>query len=233
MELLQLWNVIRRRWWLILLPTIVAVILVIPSLPSVIRPPVSYNITLRFTASQSPTEQNAPTFEDLSYIPWLASEYAVNNIASWMRSDSFAHEIVTQLETQGKSGALIDVGAIRGALVADSARSIMSLSITWADPDEIILLAEAAINVLRTSTSTYFPQFGASAPIIVPHDSIVVAPVPPMITVRLAPFARVAIGFLAGLGLAFLVDYLDPTIRDSREIEQIIALPVLVEIPRE
>src|SRR5262245_24774163 len=125
MELKQLWAVIRRRWWLVLLPAVVALIVALPSLRTVISPPVTYTVTIRFTASQTPNADNAHTFQDQSYIPWLASEYAVNNLATWMNtSESFAHEIADKLQTAGKT---IEIGAIRGAMRADSARSIMTL----------------------------------------------------------------------------------------------------------
>ena len=43
---------------------------------------------------------------------------------------------------------------------------------------------------------------------------------------------RTLIGLLVGLGLAFLVDYLDPSVRTREEAERLLALPVLGEIPR-
>src|SRR5437764_5844310 len=89
MELKQLWAVIVRRWWLVLLPAAVALILAIPSLLTALRPPVSYTVMLRFTASQTPSDK-AQSFQDQAYIPWLASEYAVNNLAAWMKTESFA-----------------------------------------------------------------------------------------------------------------------------------------------
>ena len=41
----------------------------------------------------------------------------------------------------------------------------------------------------------------------------------------------VAIALAAGFGLAMLAEYLDPTLRERREIEAI-GLPVLGEIPK-
>src|SRR5690349_181957 len=88
MELKQLWSVVRRRWWLVLLPAVVALILALPSLRTVISPSAPYTVLIQFTASQVPSS-NGQSFQDQSYTPWLASEYAVNNLATWMKSDSF------------------------------------------------------------------------------------------------------------------------------------------------
>ena len=39
-------------------------------------------------------------------------------------------------------------------------------------------------------------------------------------------------GLVAGLGLALLAHYLDPTVRDRAELERL-RLPVIAEIPKE
>ncbi len=227
MELKQVWSVIRRRWWLVLLPAVVALVLALPSLRTVISPPVSYTVLIQFTASQVPGS-GGQSFQDQSYIPWLASEYAVNNLATWMKSDSFAREIAAQLQTQGKS---LDAGAIRSAIQSDSARSIMRLYLTWPDPDDIKQMAQAAIDVLRTKSQDYFPQLSAARAVITPLDAITVVPQSAPITARLGPLFRVLIGLVVGLALAFLAEYLDPTIQHRREIEAL-GLPIIVEIPR-
>ncbi len=230
MELKQYWAVIRRRWWLIVLPALVALVLVIPSLKSALSPSSAFTVGIHFTASQPPSaDTTAHTFEDQSYIPWLASEYAVNNLATWITTDSFAREVADRLQSQGKT---IDAGAIHSALRSDSARSIMTLYITsWPDPDEIKWIAQAAIDVLQQKNQAYFPQLGAQRAEIIPQDDIIVAPVPTSLTTRLSPLLRVLVGLAAGLALAFLVDYLDPAIRSRAEIEAL-DLPVLAEIPR-
>jgi hypothetical protein len=43
---------------------------------------------------------------------------------------------------------------------------------------------------------------------------------------------RTFVGLLAGLGLAFLVHYLDQSVRTRREAEDLLRLPVLATIPR-
>jgi capsular polysaccharide biosynthesis protein len=228
-ELRQLLDVVRRRWWLILLPAVVALILTVPLLGTMLRPPVNYSVGVRFTASQTPTTQNAPTFEDLSYIPWLASEYAVNNLATWMRTDSFAREIAAVLAQQGTQ---IDADAIRAAVTSDSARSIMTFYVTsWQDEAETKMIAEAAINVLQTKNAAYFAQFGAEPARVVALDAPIVVPVPIPLAVRFGPLLRIAVGLAVGVALAFLAEYLDATIRSRTEVEAL-GLTVIAEIPK-
>jgi capsular polysaccharide biosynthesis protein len=229
MELKQLWAVIVRWWWLIILPTLIALALTLPSLRNMISPPPGYAVNIRFTASQPPAADSAHTFEDQSYIPWLASEYAVVNLAAWMRTDTFADEIANVLKAQGTDLA---PATVRGAIAnADAARSIMTLYLAWPNPDEIKLIAGAAIKVLREQNQVYFPQFGAQKAVITPLDDVIVVPTAPPITSRFSPLVRILIGLAAGLALAFLAEYLDPTIRNRRDVEALFDLPVLSEIP--
>jgi capsular polysaccharide biosynthesis protein len=43
---------------------------------------------------------------------------------------------------------------------------------------------------------------------------------------------RTLIGLLVGVGAAFLVDYLDTSLRTRQEVEALLGLPVMGEIPR-
>jgi capsular polysaccharide biosynthesis protein len=192
-----------------------------------LRPPAMYSVGIRFTASQSPTSDNAKTFQDLSYIPWLASEYAVNNLASWMRTDTFAREIAASLATQGRQ---IEPDSIRAAIVSDSARSIMTLFIRWPDAEALRHIAQAAVDVLRTKNATYFAQFGAQPAQVIALDGIIVTPEATPLATRLSPLIRIVLGLAAGLALAFMADYFDRSIRDRTEVEAL-GLTVIAEIP--
>jgi capsular polysaccharide biosynthesis protein len=227
MEVLALWKVLVRRWWVILIPTVVAALLSVSSLIAAFRPPVSYSLAIRFTASARPV--GSGTYQDLAYTPWLASEYAVNSIAAWMRTESFAREVSTALTQANFS---ISVEALRAVIVSDSARSLMTLYVTaWPNPDELRAIGMAAAEVLKTRTESYFPQLAAEKAVIVPLDAVQPAPISVPLAQRFAPLARIAIGLALGVLLAFALEYFDYTIRDRTELERL-GFQVLAEIPR-
>ena len=62
-------------------------------------------------------------------------------------------------------------------------------------------------------------------------DQPIVNRIPPGITTQLQLPLRIGLALAAGLGLALLVDYLDPTVRGRREVEEM-GLPVIAEIPK-
>ncbi len=231
MELIALWQLVKRRWWLIGLPALVALLVTLPQLKAVVNPPLTYTVGLRLTAAAPPETEIAGVttpYEDSAYTPWLASEYVVINLAQWVPSHSFAAEVSAVLAERGITLAAED---IRGSFVADSFRSIMVLYVNRDDREEARLLAEAAVTVLQTRNQAYFPQFAAQPGRVVALDEIEVGEVAPPITTRLMPLVRIALGVLAGIGLAVLAEYLDDTLRTRADVEAM-GLPVIGEIPR-
>jgi capsular polysaccharide biosynthesis protein len=226
LQLAPILSVIRRRWWLILIPAAVATVLSLSGLRAMVSPPLNYTAGVRFTASAKPA--TGGTFQDQSYTPWLASEYAVNSIAAWMRTESFSRELSAVLEKRGKT---ISAETLRGVVTSDSARSIMTFYLTsWPNPDEARLIGQSAIEVLTTRVDAYFPQFAAAQAVIVPLDEVLPAPIATPITARLAPLVRIGIGLALGLVLAFALEFLDSSIRNRGETEAL-GLSVIGEIP--
>lgn len=226
MELRELWHIIRRRWWLIALPGLAALVFAVYGY---LKAPVSggFSTTIAFTAAAPP--EATLGYEDAEYYPWLSSEYVVNALTDWVRTGSFAEEVSAELAAQDLE---VPPAAIRGSLAADNARSIMTLTVGGGDPALVAAIAEAATDVLQTRSGAYFPQIGENGIEVMPLDDPAVGPVPPPISTRLEPLVRFGLGLAAGVALAFLVEYLDPSIHSRREVERL-GLEVLAEIPKQ
>ena len=228
MEIRAIWQVVSRRWWLILLPTVVALLVSLPALKSIISPPVSYSATVRFTASAKPN--GTGNFQDQSYTPWLASEYAVTNLASWVQTQSFAREVVDQMGQS--SNPALTIEQVQSVIRADSARSVMTLYLgSWPNADQLKTIGQACVSVLQNKAAIYLPQTDAQPFLVVPLDDVVVSAAVPSLNTRLAPLARVGIGLVLGLVLAFLIEYFDRSLRSRTEVEAL-GLAVIAEIPQ-
>ena len=230
MELIAIWQLVKRRWWLILLPAVVTLVLTLPTLPNIISPPVTYLVQVRLTAAAPPSaefEGVTTPYEDLVYVPLLASEYVAVMLPHWITSDSFAGEVSTLLDQNA-----IAIDDLEGAFAADSFRSILTLYVVWDDSSEIRAMADAALEVLETRSQSYFPQFAAEPVRVIPLDEVDVVEMAPPITARITPLMRVMVGLAAGVGLAVLAEYLDRTVRGPDDVEAL-GLSVLAEIPRE
>ena len=220
------WRVVVRRWWLIALPAVVAFLVTLPSLKSTVSPPVTYSAAIRFTASSKPS--GSGTFQDQSYTPWLASEYVVTGLAAWVKTDSFASEVSAELAIQGKT---LTAAQVQGAINSDSARSVMTVYLSGPDSDELKAVGQACVTVLANKTGDYWPQTDGQKLYVIPLDSINVVPAVPPLTTRLSPLAKIGIGLVFGLILAFLAEYLDRSLHTRAEVEAL-GLPVVAQIPR-
>jgi capsular polysaccharide biosynthesis protein len=232
MELKAIWQFLLRRWWLILLPAVAAFILALPGLRGMISPAVSYTVQIRLTAATPPEAEGSTTasapYEDSVYVPFLASEYLVVNLPAWITSDTFAEEVSTALRAQGH---IISADDLRPAFAADSYRSVLVLYVTWDDESDIRLIADSAVKVLQTRSTSYLPQTPASLA-VVPWDDVNVNQIAPPLMTRFAPLLRIAVGLAAGVALALLAEYLDGSIHSRRDVEAL-GMALLGEIPPE
>lgn len=225
MELRQLWSIIGRRWPLIAIPALI--VLAIGLLTY--RPaPDSYNAGVRFITGQQPGAAAAASDEQ-RYYNWLSSEYIVNGLTDWVRGGRFAEEVSAYLAGKGVD---IPPGAIQGGIAADNARSMLTVSISAGDPEALALIMDGVIAVLTTRNAEALPQLGGETAVLVQLDDPVVNRVSAGIRGQLDLPLRLALALAAGVGLALLAEYLDPTVRDRREIERM-GLAVLGQIPRD
>jgi capsular polysaccharide biosynthesis protein len=224
MELIRFFRVLRRRWWMIVLPVVIVTAFVFPDLlRNGLATSSGYTTMFRYSAGQPP--QNSVTYEDRSYFPWLSAELTVDALTAWVQSTSFAEEIAQKTAEQG---AEIDPAGLRVA--ADNIQAVGQVFFTWPDEQQLQLIAEAAIDVLQTRTQAYFPQLDGQPLQVTILDTPRITPVPVPLIDRFTPFVRIVLGLLAGIGLAFLAEYLDPTLRYRDEVEAL-GLRVIATIP--
>jgi capsular polysaccharide biosynthesis protein len=108
----------------------------------------------------------------------------------------------------------------------------MSVSVTWGDRDELQAIAEAVGAALGDGGADYFPQLAGVQAQAVLIDGPSIGQVGRSLKDKLDLPIRLFVALVAGVALAFLLDYLDSTVRDRAEIESL-GVAVLGEIPRE
>jgi capsular polysaccharide biosynthesis protein len=224
MELRQYWLILRRRWLLLVIPTI---IILAAGLLTYQPPGTAYNVGVNFIVGQTPPTE-AVTTDEQRYYRWLTSEYIVNGLVDWVKGTAYASLVSKELATQGID---IPAGAIRGSLAADNARSVMTLSLTWGDEAQLAAMMEAAITVLAEQNAGALPPAGSEPVIVTQLDEPVINAIPAGLQSQLDLPIRVVLALAAGIGLALLAEYLDPTLRSRADLETI-ELPVLGEIPK-
>ncbi len=223
MELLLVLRVLLRRWVLVVVPVAVAAAFVAFQL---LTPDdaagAGYTTMVHYTAAQvlEAIPERDGDYQDV----WLASELTVNAFTDWIRSSSFPSEVAAVLRETG-----LDIDPAALAFAADNERSTGRIYINWHDAGELEAITEAALRVMQTRSDDYFPQLGDTPARVTLLDQPRISAAAQPLTNRLTQVLPLAVALLAGIALAFIVEYLDPMLRRHDQLE----LPLLGVIPRE
>ena len=224
MELRAFYSIFRRRWLLVLIPPLVVALF---SLVTYQPPPApGFNVGVNFIVGQTPAPE-ANVADQERYYNWLGSEYIVNGLTDWAVSGNFKTAVSNQLAQEN-----IDVPPGSFSVAADNVRSKLQLSIQHGNAETLASIMNAAITVLNEQNADALPQLGGETAVLVLLDEPIVTPLPRSLSSLLDIPLRLAIGLAAGLGLALLVEYLDPTIRTRQEAEEM-GFAVLGELPKD
>ncbi len=228
MELRQYWEIIRRRWWLPVLLALLTALFSAWQLKPWQTPAPTYSSTIRMLIGVNPLPSSNETAFDPRYYAWLASEYLVDDFTEVVRSTLFAENVSKRLASQN---IVLPANVIQGSAVSAKQHRIISLSFNWPDRTQLEAIAAAVTAELSENATTYFHQLGSDGSLATVIDPPTISEVQPGVRGKIEFPLRVILGFIIGLGIIFLWDYLDLSIRNRQELEAI-GLNVLGEIPR-
>ncbi|MBN1260908.1 MAG: hypothetical protein JXB35_09535 [Anaerolineae bacterium] len=223
MELRNMFRIVRQWWWLVAIPVVIVGVYTLLTLD---HPAPQYQVVMRFAAG---TEPAGLSIDYDRYYPWLASEYVARGLAEVAESGSFAGAVSERLVTQGLDVA---ASAIQGRIISDYLQSVFVIYITWQNADQIVPLAEAVTLELTQNAAAYYPQIkdvGIAARRLDAPNPMQLSP--SLRAQLLSPSLKLAVALAAGLGLAFLAHYLDPSVREPADLKDT-GLPILGRIPR-
>lgn len=223
MELKQYAHIVWKRIWIPVL--LVAVVGVVSILTRKTPTPV-YSITMRFNVAVAP-EIAADEYSYNGLHAWVTSEYMADTLSVLVNGQEFAADINQHL-TDMDSPVRIPPGIIS----ADTRHRVVSLTASWGNADELGDIARAVAQTMQENTLDYFPQAAETGVIITPVD--VSGPTEvnlTSLTQRLDIPVRLLLALAAGIGLTFLLDYLDDSVRGKAELEAM-GISVLAEVPK-
>jgi capsular polysaccharide biosynthesis protein len=228
MELREYFVLLRRRWWLPVVLTLLVAVLSALQLRPWQAPPVSYNASLRLLLGVMPLADADVTAYDPRYYAWLTSEYLVDDFTQVVSSALFARNASQHLAADVPA---ITPGVFRGSALSGEQHRIITLSFTWGNSDEALAMAEAAANELVENADAYFLQLGTTDATVALLDGPTVTPVAPDLRNRLEWPLRVVLAFFVGVSLVFAWAYFDTSIRRPEELEEL-GLPILGIVPK-
>jgi capsular polysaccharide biosynthesis protein len=230
MELREYWSIIRRRWWL---PVAVMLVALVAATAVGVRGAAAYKTDMRIAISTIPTpDPNATLYYDPTYYSNLDSEYLADDMSELMTSRAFADEVTRELATAKQPE--VDVATIMTATRTKKTHRFIDVTVTTSTFEEGQTIAGSISRILSDpnhlaiylkALTAYNTQMNVVTPPVTHRANTI-----PGLISEIA--LRTVIGLIVGIGLAFLVDYVDPSVRSRQEAETLLRLPVLGEIPR-
>jgi capsular polysaccharide biosynthesis protein len=225
MELRQYWHIVWKRIWI---PALLLAVVLVVSLALRHPTPSQYQASGRVLVDVPPLE----AVEGMGFDPRLtapqATEYLVDDFTQFVSSQAVADAVSQRLADQGIQ---VPPGVIQSSTASEQIHRVVTIRVTWGDPNEALSIVTAAVEVLKQEAPAYFGRLGMEQPQVTLFDGPGVSPVPPSLTERLDLPVRLLLALLAGIALAFLLNYLDDSIRGRQELEDM-GIHVLAEVPR-
>lgn len=228
MEVREYGRILRRRWWLPLVVMGLVALFSALQLRPWQTPPPTYAASMRLLIGVLPATDDDSTAYDPRYYAWLTSEYLVDDFTEVVRSELFARNVSARLAEQSIT---VPPGAILGSAATGKQHRIISLSLNWGDAAELAQIAGAVAAELNENALLYFRQLGTDRAGVTLIDGPTIALVGPSLRNRLEFPLRLLFGLLVGIGLIFLLDYLDTSVRSRAALEEL-GFVVIAEIPR-
>ncbi len=229
MELREYGQILARRWWIPVVLTLLVALISAWQLRPWQTPPPTYTASLRMLVGVLPLADADVAQYDPRYYAWLTSEYLVDDFTEVVRSGLFTAAVNRRLAAQGVA---IPAGLINGSATTGKQHRVIRLSLNWGDAEQLGQIAAAAAAELTEKSADYFQQLGTPEAVITVLDEPVVMAVGPDLRRRLEFPLRVILGLVAGIGLVFVLEYLDTSVRRTRDLEGI-GLPVVTIVPKE
>jgi len=223
MELLAYWRIVRKRLWLVVVLVLVVAATLLMSGPAA---PSGYVANMRFVVGLKPEVPRDDGYTYDRYYTWLTAEYLLDDLAEVVKSQMFAADVAAT------SGIAIAPGAIQGATQAGKLHRILTITVGWYDAEQLANISNAIVQVLEQRGGRYFAQFSTDNAVLSLIDPPTISPVGRSLRQRLDVPLRLILALVAGLGLTFLLDYLDQTVR-GRSDARSLGVPILAEIPPE
>jgi capsular polysaccharide biosynthesis protein len=225
-ELKEYIVILWRRWWLVVLLPLIVLVGVLYQAASG-QP--TYTATAQLAVTRSPQQATIPEFRYDEYYNYLASEYMIDDMVDIVLGNVFAQDVSETIAATNSVNVAPD--EIQEAISSSRRHRILTINVTASAPERAMMIAVAAAATLEQNGTAYFGFNPAE------RGAIIQTVQQPLFasanTERewLIMALEVVVALFAGVLLAFLVDYLDDTLRSPAMVSAALRIPVIGMIP--
>lgn len=226
LELRQYWQILVDRAVVVIATFLVALVVGAASVYMIPQVAAPYQASLVLAVAPRPEPKTGDYYSYDSYYAYVASEYFNDDLINVLESSDFMQTIRAQL--QGYPG-----GAPSGSILGKKAHRIVTLTISSPTAAGAVALGKAVEDYLTSPaarTQLYDKINSQQEPTvsIISQPQIIAGPTGRHALLDVA--ARALVGLVVGVGLAFLLEYLDDSVRPG-DVQRLYGLSVVGEIP--
>lgn len=213
----DIYKTLKKRWKLIMLLTLIAA-LISGTISYFLLTPV-YESSTQILVNQKQSENQLDSNQIRSNIDMI------NTYSVIIKSPAILEKVIDELKLEQS------VDQLSQKIIINSQENSQVFSLTVQDSNPT-----KAVEIVNTVSKTFQKEIKA----IMNVDNVSVlakaeindnpTPVKPNPIMNIA--IAVVVGLMAGIGLAFLLEFLDTTIKDEDDIEKILELPILGSIQK-
>ncbi len=213
MELRRYWQIILRYWPVVVVLTLVGALAAYQYYKS--NPPTyQASAVINIYQEASPNDTYSGIYAD------QASEYAADDFIKIIQGNTFMKAVADQLK---EIQVNLSPDELKGMVTVERKHRELTITTTNNDSTTALRVARSVSAVLKNDAPSYIKGRPVVATVL---DSPAEASLTGGRSVLQAGI-RLLAGLLSGLGLAFLLSYLDNSVRSKAEAEEILGLPVL------
>jgi len=218
LELRDIIHIIWKRFWIIVTMTLIAAL--VSGIVSVFFLDKIYetSTTLIVSKQQSGSSQK----NELTYNDVLLNQKLVKSYSIIARSDRVVEQVIRDL------GLSMSIGELKSKISVNSEQDTEIIRIVISDQDPRLAqdIANSLAKIFIEEVKTILLMDNVQ---IIDPAKLPMSPVKPRPMMNIAIAAMV--GLMAALGIIFLIEYLDNTVKNPEDIERQFQLPVIGAIP--
>ncbi|MED3998175.1 Wzz/FepE/Etk N-terminal domain-containing protein [Peribacillus frigoritolerans] len=213
----EILKTLKKRWKLIMLLTLVAA-LISGTISYFLLTPV-YQSSTQILVNQKQSENQIDSTQIKSNIDMI------NTYSVIIKSPAILEKVIDELELDQS----VDQLSQKITINIQENSQVFSLTVQDSNPTKAVEIANTVSSIFQKEIKNIMNVDNVS---ILAKAEIKENPTPvkpsPLLNIAIA----VVVGLMAGVGLAFLLEYMDNTIRDEKDIETLLDLPLLGSIQK-
>lgn len=213
----DIFQTLKKRWKLITLLTLIAA-LISGAISYFLLTPV-YQSSTQILVNQKQSKNQIDSTQIRSNIDMI------NTYSVIIKSPAILEKVINDLKLEQS----VDQLSQKMTINSQENSQVFSLTVQDSNPSKAVEIANAVSGTFQKEIKDIMNVDNVS---ILAKAEVEEYPIPvkpsPLLNIAIA----VIVGLMAGIGLAFLLEYMDNTIRDEKDIEKLLDLPLLGSIQK-